>query len=223
MPLSAGIPRSAYSKSPPASPRVRSLMTKLPGSASGMSEPLRTFRVVGSRAIESRFEATRSDAALTPLVGREEEIALVLRRWQQVGAAEWTAATVRQQLHQTDDKRGRIDRHCLRSGRAEGEGKLDQDRSGQRLVSDLPLLWTRRAVFRQDVEARGHRCHEMNLLSKIRQERNRQIGGRTSATGSFCVIRRTSPDAPLLADCCRSCCAGRCMKVHERHSTHIAP
>ena len=54
----------------------------------GMSEPLRTFRVVGSRAIESRFEATRSDAALTPLVGREEEIALVLRRWQEAEEGE---------------------------------------------------------------------------------------------------------------------------------------
>ena len=37
----------------------------------------------GARATESRFEASRSELALTPLVGREEEIALLLRRWQQ--------------------------------------------------------------------------------------------------------------------------------------------
>jgi class 3 adenylate cyclase/tetratricopeptide (TPR) repeat protein len=48
----------------------------------GISEPLRLFRVVGARAIESRFDAARSEAVLTPLVGREEEIALLLRRWQ---------------------------------------------------------------------------------------------------------------------------------------------
>src|SRR5439155_26255585 len=33
-------------------------------------------------AAESRFEAFRSTAALTPLVGREAEIALLLDRWQ---------------------------------------------------------------------------------------------------------------------------------------------
>jgi class 3 adenylate cyclase len=48
----------------------------------GVSEPLPLFRVVGSRAIGSRFEAARSEVALTPLVGRGEEIALLLRRWQ---------------------------------------------------------------------------------------------------------------------------------------------
>ena len=38
----------------------------------GLPEPLRVFRVVGPRAIDSRFEATRREVALTPLVGREE-------------------------------------------------------------------------------------------------------------------------------------------------------
>ena len=49
----------------------------------GLSAPLRLFGVRGPRAIESRFEAARSQVALTPLVGREEEIALLLRRWQE--------------------------------------------------------------------------------------------------------------------------------------------
>ena len=40
------------------------------------------------RATESRFEASRSEVALTPLVGREEEIALLLRRWQQAKEGE---------------------------------------------------------------------------------------------------------------------------------------
>ena len=54
----------------------------------GVSEPVHLFRVVGARATESRFEASRSEAALTPLVGREEEIALLLRRWQQAKEGE---------------------------------------------------------------------------------------------------------------------------------------
>ena len=49
----------------------------------GVYEPLHLFQVVGTRVSASRFEATRSEGALTPLVGREEEIALLLRRWQE--------------------------------------------------------------------------------------------------------------------------------------------
>jgi class 3 adenylate cyclase/predicted ATPase len=54
----------------------------------GVSEPMHLFRVVRVRATESRFEASRSEGALTPLVGREEEIALLLRRWQQAKEGE---------------------------------------------------------------------------------------------------------------------------------------
>ena len=36
-----------------------------------------------ARTTESRFEAAHGGVALTPLVGREEEVALLLRRWQQ--------------------------------------------------------------------------------------------------------------------------------------------
>ena len=37
--------------------------------------------VLGASAIESRFEAMRT--AMTPLVGRDEEIDLLMRRWDQ--------------------------------------------------------------------------------------------------------------------------------------------
>jgi class 3 adenylate cyclase len=49
----------------------------------GFAAPLAAFRVAGERWAEGRFEA-RQSARLTPLVGRDEEIALLLRRWQQV-------------------------------------------------------------------------------------------------------------------------------------------
>jgi predicted ATPase len=46
----------------------------------GFPEPVHAYQVVGVSAIESRFEALHG-AILTPLVGREEEIGLLLRQW----------------------------------------------------------------------------------------------------------------------------------------------
>jgi class 3 adenylate cyclase/tetratricopeptide (TPR) repeat protein len=48
----------------------------------GFAEPLAAWRVDGEGRAEGRFEA-RQTAGLTPLVGRDEELALLLRRWQQ--------------------------------------------------------------------------------------------------------------------------------------------
>jgi class 3 adenylate cyclase/predicted ATPase len=53
-----------------------------PKSLKGFAEPLIAWLVVGEGEAEARFEA-RHIAGLTPLVGRGEEIALLLRRWQQ--------------------------------------------------------------------------------------------------------------------------------------------
>jgi hypothetical protein len=48
----------------------------------GFPEPLAVWRVAAESRIEGRFEA-RQTTGLTPLVGREEEIALLLRCWRQ--------------------------------------------------------------------------------------------------------------------------------------------
>jgi class 3 adenylate cyclase len=48
----------------------------------GVSAQVRAWRVVRSGRVETRFAGT-VDAKLTPLVNREEEIALLLVRWQQ--------------------------------------------------------------------------------------------------------------------------------------------
>ena len=48
----------------------------------GFDRPIAIWRVLGLSAVESRFEA-HSGAGLTPFVGRDEEIALLLHRWQQ--------------------------------------------------------------------------------------------------------------------------------------------
>lgn len=47
----------------------------------GFGQPVEAYRVVRDRPVDSRFEAVR-DAALTPLVGRKEEIDLLVGRWQ---------------------------------------------------------------------------------------------------------------------------------------------
>jgi class 3 adenylate cyclase/predicted ATPase len=46
----------------------------------GFATPVTAWRIIESRAIESRFEATRIQS-LTPFVGREEEIGVLERRW----------------------------------------------------------------------------------------------------------------------------------------------
>jgi len=77
------------------SERTRSLAAGLfdytdmgPHSLKGVSQPVHLSRVVSTRATESRFDASRGEVVLTPLVGREEEIALLVRRWQQAKEGE---------------------------------------------------------------------------------------------------------------------------------------
>jgi predicted ATPase/class 3 adenylate cyclase len=53
----------------------------------GFADPLHAYRVLRPSAIESRFEALHG-TALTPLVGREEEVELLLRRWQHAKSGE---------------------------------------------------------------------------------------------------------------------------------------
>ena len=52
-----------------------------PQPLAGFAEPQPAWRVIGESGVISRFEALRSEAA--PLVGRDEELDLLLRRWQQ--------------------------------------------------------------------------------------------------------------------------------------------
>jgi class 3 adenylate cyclase/tetratricopeptide (TPR) repeat protein len=47
----------------------------------GLTEPVPAWQVLRESTVENRFEALRS-AALSPLVGRDEELGLLLRRWE---------------------------------------------------------------------------------------------------------------------------------------------
>jgi predicted ATPase/class 3 adenylate cyclase len=53
----------------------------------GLAEPVPAWQVVGTSAVESRFEALREGGS-SPLIGRDEEIDLLLRRWQQIQSGE---------------------------------------------------------------------------------------------------------------------------------------
>ncbi|HEV8714418.1 MAG TPA: AAA family ATPase, partial [Candidatus Binatia bacterium] len=54
-----------------------------PRALKGVSAPLGVYRVLGESGVRSRLEVAAT-AGLTPLVGREEEVRLLLQRWEQV-------------------------------------------------------------------------------------------------------------------------------------------
>jgi len=69
-------------------PATRSLLGDLfelrdlgPVEVKGLAEPVHAYAVLRASAAESRFEALHSNVELTPLVGRDEEIGLIERRW----------------------------------------------------------------------------------------------------------------------------------------------
>jgi class 3 adenylate cyclase/predicted ATPase len=57
-----------------------------PQPLAGFTEPQRVWRVIGESAVLSRFEALRSEAA--PLIGRDQELELLLQCWGQAKAGE---------------------------------------------------------------------------------------------------------------------------------------
>jgi class 3 adenylate cyclase len=57
-----------------------------PQPLAGFAEPQPAWRVIGESGVASRFEALRS--GITPLVGRDEELDLLTRRWRQAKSGE---------------------------------------------------------------------------------------------------------------------------------------
>ena len=53
----------------------------------GLDDPVAVFAIVGERTLESRF-AARGSAELTKIVGREQELALLMERWGQATGSE---------------------------------------------------------------------------------------------------------------------------------------
>ena len=53
----------------------------------GLADPIQAWQVLAANAVQSRFEA-QHETSLIPLVGREEEQELLLRRWNQASQSE---------------------------------------------------------------------------------------------------------------------------------------
>ncbi|HTQ82858.1 MAG TPA: adenylate/guanylate cyclase domain-containing protein, partial [Pseudolabrys sp.] len=58
-----------------------------PGALKGFDGPVAAWRVLREQSMQSRFESLR-EANQVPLVGREEELDLLMRRWQQAKSGE---------------------------------------------------------------------------------------------------------------------------------------
>jgi hypothetical protein len=61
----------------------------------GVPGPARAWRALGESAVESRFEALRTGAHAAPLVGRTEELGLLLRRWRRARSGEGQVVLLR--------------------------------------------------------------------------------------------------------------------------------
>ena len=77
-----------------------------PVEAKGFAEPVRAYRVLGPGAVASRVEALHTAPA--PLVGREEELELFLRRWGQAKGGEGRVVLL------SGERRGSASRVCWR-------------------------------------------------------------------------------------------------------------
>ena len=53
----------------------------------GLPDPIQAWQVLAASAVQSRFEA-QHETSLASLVGREEELELLLRRWNQASQGE---------------------------------------------------------------------------------------------------------------------------------------
>ena len=92
--LAAGLIARAASRTALITARTRRLVGELfqceergPIALTGFSEAIAVWQVVGEGAAENRFEALHGRRVAT-LVGREEELALLMRRWDQAKAGE---------------------------------------------------------------------------------------------------------------------------------------
>src|SRR3970282_2501327 len=58
-----------------------------PHTLKGFSQPMEVYRVLHESGVQSRFEVAVTKG-LTPLVGREQEVELLLERWERVKEGE---------------------------------------------------------------------------------------------------------------------------------------
>ena len=136
-----------------------------PQPLAGFAEPQHAWRVIGESGVLSRFEALRSEA--TPLVGRDEELELLLRRWQQAKAGEGRVVLISGEpgIGKSRLDRGAVAAHRERAAHAAALFLLAAP-SGQRA---LPVH--RPARTRRRVRARRHGRAEARQAAGIAHAR----------------------------------------------------
>jgi predicted ATPase/class 3 adenylate cyclase/DNA-binding winged helix-turn-helix (wHTH) protein len=112
----------------------------------GVPQPMRLYRVVDSSGVQSRLDVAAA-RGLTPLVGRQHEVSLLLERWSQV-----------------QDGMGQV---VVLRGEA-GIGKSRLVRVLKEQLADLP--YTR-------VECRGSPYHQHSALYPMMEPLHRMLGG----------------------------------------------
>jgi len=101
-----------------------------PVATEGVTEPVLAWQVVGTSAAASRFEALHG-GSLTPLIGRDEELDLLLRRWRQIQSGEGRVVLI---SGEPGIGKSRLVR-ALQDGLTDAEFLLLPDSSRQRSIS----------------------------------------------------------------------------------------
>ena len=165
----------------------------------GIAEPVRAWAALRPSSVESRFEALRT--ATTPLVGRDEEIELLMRRWEQAKAwrrlrgADLGRARYRQVAHRPD-YRGTARRASRTRGYAISARRITRtarsiqaspsssgrQASGARIrPSSGSPSWRQSSPRRPMISARSFRCWRTCCRSRPATAIRRSISPRRSA------------------------------------------
>jgi class 3 adenylate cyclase len=168
----------------------------------GFAEPLAVWRVAGEGRSEGRFEV-RQTAGLTPLVGRDEEIALLLRPWRQAQDGDGQVV-----LLSGEPGIGKSRLIQALRGRLEGETHITlfYQCSPHHTTSPLhPLIGQleRAAGFARNESAEGKLDKLETLLARGTDRLDQAVPGRGTARhadGRALPAARDDPAAPEAAD-----------------------
>ena len=175
-----------------------------PQPLAGFAEPQRAWRVVGESGVVSRFEALRSEA--TPLVGRDEELDLLLRRWQQAKAGEGRVVLVSGEpgIGKSRLDRGAVAAHRERAAHAAALFLLAAP-SGQRALPVHRPARTRRRVSRATTRSSRSSASCGNCSRPVRAAMTK-----SSCWPSCCHCRIRPPTSTSARSASARCCSKRC-------------
>ena len=145
----------------------------------GIERPVQLYRVVQPSGVRGRLEAAAAARGLTPFVGREDELRLLMNRWERALDGEGQVALI------------------------VGEAGIGKSRLVQRFheqIAGTPHTWVEAAAGPFFQNTPFYAVTEM--LRELLAWRGRRIGGRAArATGSPAGTGRTQACRSFAADC----------------------